>query len=151
MAQILTSEEFDLSDPEQYHDWTDITLRYGDEDRMGHINNASYVTFFEASRVPILDSFLDGDHIDFVMARMTTDYLRETSFPGVVRVGGRGLRFGTKSFTSGYGLFRDGLCLATAVSVNVFFDTKTRGSASPTPAQKSRVEEFMRTGMKPQR
>ena len=38
---------------------------------------------------------------------------------------------GNKSLRSGYGVFLDGVCLATCECVNVFFDSRTRTSRVP--------------------
>ncbi len=122
--------------------WTEITLRYSDQDPMGHVNNAAYLVYLEASRVMFLRQFLDlGDEsVDTVLARVTVDFLRETSFPGILQVGACLLSLGTKSVTSGYGVFRDGECLATSEAVNVFFDMASRSSTLPAPAVRAALE-----------
>jgi hypothetical protein len=32
---------FNLIDPQTYRHWNTVTIRYADEDRMGHVNNAA--------------------------------------------------------------------------------------------------------------
>ncbi|MEM7404515.1 MAG: thioesterase family protein [Pseudomonadota bacterium] len=130
-------------DPADYGHWTEITLRYGDEDRMGHINNAAYVTYFEASRVNLIDPFVDGERIDFVLARLTVDYLMETRFPGTVRVGARVEQLGNRSITTHYALFKDAQCLATCICINVFFDVVNRVSTAPEGWAREAIEAFM--------
>lgn len=125
----------ELASRDRYKHWTPVTIRYCDQDAMGHVNNATYAEWFEASRVMLInDLFKDQTRLSTVLARMTIDYLNETHFPGTVEVGGRMSRVGNKSFESSYGVFRDGVCLATAVCVNVFFDLQTRRSAEPPEA-----------------
>src|SRR5215831_6094977 len=34
-----------------YPHWTTVTLRYSDQDSMGHVNNVSYAAYVEAGRV----------------------------------------------------------------------------------------------------
>ena len=53
--------------------------------------------------------------IDFILASVKIDYLKEMHYPGTVEVGTR--------------MFRDGAAVATAVSVNIFLDTETRQTA----------------------
>ncbi len=132
----------DLADPGTYRHWTDVTLRYSDQDPMGHVNNAAYLVYLEASRVMFLRQFLDlgGESVDTVLARITVDFLRETSFPGTLRIGARLLSLGRKSVTTGYGVFRDAQCLATSEAVNVFFDVATRSSTLPAPAVRAALE-----------
>jgi acyl-CoA thioester hydrolase len=134
-----------MTNPDRYHHWTEVTLRFGDEDRMGHVNNAAYIEYFEASRVPFLEQFVDTGRIDFVLANISVDYLKETRFPGVVRVGACINKMGNKSVTTHYAIFRDETCLATATCVNVFFDTLTRTSSAPTHSTRARIEAHLQT------
>lgn len=126
---------FDLRDRSIYRHWHRVSIRFSDEDRMGHVNNAVYSVWFEACRVEYLYRFFDpSDALDTVLARMTVDFLQETHYPGEVEVGALMTAIGTKSITSGYGVFRDGECLATAIAINVFFDARTRSSRAPPDA-----------------
>lgn len=137
----------DLSTAETYRNWTTITIRYADEDRMGHVNNAAYASWVEVARVTLIQPFLEAgpDWLDTVLVSVKIDYLSETRFPGEVRVGSRLLHIGNRSFRSGYGVFRDETCLATAESVNVYFDMRTRRSALP-PDPVRRVMEAALVG-----
>ncbi len=121
----------DLSDIESYHSFEPVTLRYSDEDSMGHINNVAYAAFFESGRLGLFTHLLAGlgnQRFNFVLAHLGIDYLQEMRFPGTVQVGGRLLKVGTKSITTGYGVFLNGTCHATSLAVNVFFDPETRQS-----------------------
>ena len=123
-----------LTDPSSFPHWTTVTIRFSDEDRMGHVNNSAYSVWFEASRVAYLETLYRPDRtLDTVLARITIDYLTETHWPGTVEVGARLLSMGNKSLRSGYAVFRDGVCLATCECVNVFFDSRTRTSTLPPP------------------
>jgi acyl-CoA thioester hydrolase len=68
----------------------------------------------------------DNPGIDYVLARVVIDYVKETHYPGTVDVGGRVTKVGTKSITSGYGVFVGDQCVATSESVNVFFSLRER-------------------------
>lgn len=108
-----------------------VTLRYSDQDSMGHINNVAYAAYFEAGRIGFFTGLLAdlGDQrLNFVLANLNIDYLREMHFPGDLKVGGRLLHVGTKSIKTGYGAFLNGECHATSTSVNVYFDPETRRS-----------------------
>ena len=133
--RALDLSTLDLSNRAIYRHFVTVTIRYGDEDRMGHVNNAVYLSWLEACRVDYLYSlFQEDETLDIVLARITVDYLRETRYPGEVSVGGVLTRVGNRSVTSGYGVFRGEQCLATCEAVNVFFDPRARSSASPPPA-----------------
>lgn len=119
----------DLTDRASYAYFVPVGTRYSDQDELGHINNCSYAAYVEAARVPFLGGLLDAAKhpgIDFILARVVIDYLSEAHYPGVMEVGARILRLGTKSMTTGYGLFKNGECKATAESVNVYFRPETR-------------------------
>ena len=123
--------DIDLTDRNNFAYFTNVTTRYSDQDELGHINNCSYVAYVEAGRVQFLGGLLDPDRhpgIDFILARVTVNYLRESHYPGIMEVGSRILKLGSKSMTTGYGLFKDGHCVATAGSVNIYFEVKSRNT-----------------------
>jgi acyl-CoA thioester hydrolase len=125
---------FDLTRRDTFRDFTPVTIRFSDQDSMGHVNNVSFGAYIEAARTMLIQGLLDQfDHpgLDFILARVVIDYRRELHYPGTVEVGGRLIRLGSKSLTSGFGVFRDDECVATAESVNVFFDMNTHSSVVP--------------------
>lgn len=131
----------DLTSADSFKRWTQVTLRFSDQDSLGHINNVAYAAYVEQARVALIDALLrqrgKGAGIDYILANVHIDYRREMHFPGVVDIGARLLRVGTKSITSGYGLFKDSANVATATSVNVFFDPESgRSMAIPEALRK---------------
>ncbi len=121
-------ESPDLTDAGTFRRWTLVSLRFSDQDSLGHINNVAYAAYVEQARVAFIDTFLRdrGDSgIDYILASVNIDYRREMHFPGTVDIGTRLVRIGNKSITTGYGLFKDGENVATAGSVNVFFDPES--------------------------
>ena len=122
--------DIDLTDHDNFAYFTSVTTRYSDQDELGHINNCSYVAYVEAGRVQFLGGLLNPDRhlgIDFILARVTVNYLRESHYPGIVEIGSRVLKLGSKSMTTGYGLFKNGHCVATAESVNIYFEVESSG------------------------
>ena len=123
--------EINLTDRKNFAYFTNVTTRYSDQDELGHINNCSYVAYVEAGRVQFLSGLLNPDRhpgIDFILARVTINYLRESHYPGIMEVGSRILKLGAKSLTTGYGMFKDNDCVATAESVTVFFEVASRST-----------------------
>ena len=133
----------DLTDARSYRHWSTVTIRFADEDRMGHVNNSAYGIWIEVARVSLIAPYVSAvpDWFDTVLASVTFNYLKETHFPGEVRVGAKLLRIGNSSFRSGYGVFRDNACLATAECVNVFFDTRSRTSTAPSDTVRSLMKQ----------
>ncbi len=118
----------DLTDAGTFRHWTRVSLRFSDEDSMGHINNVAYAAYVEQARVAFVDALLKSGGnggIDYILVNVNINFRREMHFPGTVDIGARLIRIGNKSITTSYGLFKDSENVATAGSVNVFFDTKS--------------------------
>ena len=130
----MSEQGFDLTRRDTFRGFTPVTIRFSDQDSMGHVNNVSFGAYIEAARTMLIQGLLDQfDHpgLDFILARVVIDYRRELHYPGTVEVGARLIRLGSKSLTSGYGVFRGDECVATSESVNVFYDMGTRSSVVP--------------------
>ncbi len=134
-----------------YKIWTSHTIRYNDQDPLGHVNNAVYSTFFEAGRTafikPMLDDIADETTtLDFVLARITIDFITELGYPGSVDIGTRLQRLGNKSMTISNGVFKSGTdeCVATCDAILVFFDLKDRASVVPPTRLRAMLEASMR-------
>ena len=130
-----------------YGAWLSIPVRFGDQDVMGHVNNAMIATYFEHARcsliIPEILPATRGE-LNVVLARIIIDYVREIRFPGVVEMGARLTRIGTKSFTIASGAFVGQSCCATAEATLVFFDTRTRTATSPTGEVRARLEALLK-------
>lgn len=124
--------------------FTPVTIRFGDTDKLGHVNNVSIASYVEAGRCDLYYRLMQEAgteaHIDFVLARVAVDFRRELFYPGTVEVGSCFLKLGNRSITTGYGVFLGDTCVATAESVNVFFDTLTRKSVAPPAALRALIE-----------
>lgn len=127
--------------PNDFRHFSRVTIRFSDQDSLGHVNNAVYVTWLEAGRVEFIEQFLPpGGPVDMVLVHMELDFLRETRFPGEVLIGGRLTRIGNTSIDSEWAVFRDDTCLARASCVNVFFDVARRRATRPPAAARAWLE-----------
>jgi len=151
---MTETDAIDLSNAASFAFWTPVTVRYCDQDDLGHINNCSYPEFIEVGRVAFLGGLLEPEQhpgIDFILARIAINFLNEGHFPGVMQIGSRILKLGNKSMTTGFGVFLDGECKATAECVNIYFRTDTRetipipsdirGQLEADPMQTARAQE----------
>ena len=80
-----------------------ITLRYSDNDANGHINNATYYSFFDTSVDSYLlatryRSILSGPYQTLVVASACR-YFRQVSSPGTIQVGVRVAHLGNSTIT----------------------------------------------------
>ena len=132
----MPEDSYILHQFSSYRHLEPLSTRYSDQDSMGHINNVAYAAYMEAGRLAYLLNFMppsqDGG-VNYVLANLNIDYLAEMHFPGPVLVGGKTLKLGKSSLTTGYGVFKNGICFATATCVNVHIDRETRKS-KPIPA-----------------
>lgn len=120
----------DLS-PADFPLTTTDKLRYSDTDRQGHVNNAVFATFFETGRVEIISQIEQHAEVtdrEFVLARITIDYLQEVHWPGTVTIGSRISRVGSSSLTVEQVIVVDEAVCARAESVMVQIRTSTRRS-----------------------
>lgn len=124
----------DLRDRSAYGHWTAVPIRYSDQDAMAHVNNVALAQYVEASRTAFIYELVRRGGVvglEFILARMAIDYVAEVHYPGVVDVGARLQRLGTKSLTTAYGLFVGDQCVALSECVNVFYDMSTRKTVAP--------------------
>ncbi len=107
----------------------DITVRYGDLDPQGHVNNARYLTYLEQARIGYIQALglWDGHSffsIGFILATAEITYKAPILLGQKVRVGVRVSRLGNKSMTMVYAI-QDGETgdeLASAETVLVAYD-----------------------------
>jgi acyl-CoA thioester hydrolase len=95
-----------------------IQVRWRDVDALGHVNNATIVTYLETARTELWrERFGGGTAIPFVVARVEVDYRRQIGLDDRVRVGLRvsGLRGARYSFE--YRVEANGELAAEAVTV----------------------------------
>jgi acyl-CoA thioester hydrolase len=142
--EAAMTTDFDLTDPATFAHWTPVTIRYSDQDAMAHINNVAIAQYVEAGRTAYFYELIQRagmEGLEFILANLSINYLQELHYPGVVDVGGRLMRLGTKSMTTGFGIFKEGECYATATSVNVFYDLATRRSTLPPDSVRAQLAE----------
>lgn len=124
------------------------TVRYGDTDRQGHVNNAVFSTYLESGRVALLldpTAPLADPGAAFVIARLTLDFLGEITWPGRIDIGTGVTAVGRSSVVLQQGLFQGGSCVATGESVIVQVDLGTRCSKPLSDAAVRRLGDLIGT------
>ncbi len=123
--------EKQLRNPEIFRHWAQDTVRFSDTDMMGHVNNTAYAAYCETGRVnfnrSLIPGFVGGHGM---VARLAINYLGETRFPNIVRIGTGVAHVGNTSYTLAQGIFIEDHCVATAEGVLVRINRETR---RPTP------------------
>jgi len=85
-------------------------IHWVDMDAYGHVNNARYLTWFEAARIAYMtrvglvtsDMQRIENGVGPIIATANVDYLRPVAFPAELEVGVRVTRIGTTSVTMEY-------------------------------------------------
>ncbi|MCO7738564.1 acyl-CoA thioesterase [Brucella intermedia] len=109
-----------------------MQTRWSDMDIYGHVNNVVYMQYCDAAlnRSLIAAGALDllGSTPIGIVARNSTNYFAEISYPDNVAVGVRVEHIGNTSLLWGFGIFKDGEELAAAKSeyVHVYVNRDTR-------------------------
>jgi acyl-CoA thioester hydrolase len=127
-------------------------IRYGDTDRQGHVNNATFSTFLETGRVEMLYNaqvpLLVGDY-SFVIASLKLNFLNEITWPGQVDIGTGLLKIGSSSITFFQRLFQNDVCVAQAETVIVQIDNLTHKSTPLAPDARQKLSRWLLVNVEP--
>jgi acyl-CoA thioester hydrolase len=110
-------------------------IRFGDLDPQGHVNQATFLTYFESGRVAMFrepDLGIGVPGLTYVLVRFEVDYIKELLWPGNPDIGTGVSEFGRSSFKVSQAIFRDGAVAAMGKATLVCMDKTTR-KATPLP------------------
>jgi acyl-CoA thioester hydrolase len=126
-----------------------ITVRYGDLDPQGHVNNAAFLTYLEHARVNYIrhlelwdgKSFLE---IGFILARIELDYKTPILMTDQVEVGVRTSRLGNKSLDMEYVIreISSEKIYGIAKTVQVAYDYQAGETIPLCPVWRKKLTEF---------
>lgn len=107
-----------------------IDIRFSDIDVMGHVNNATYLTYAEQARIYFFHQLV-GDEWNWskqgiLVARNEMDYLLPIHFNDQVDIHIHCKHIGNKSYSLGYRYTRGEQLCAQGASVLVCFDYEQR-------------------------
>jgi acyl-CoA thioesterase FadM len=110
---------------------TDIPLRFGDIDAMGHVNNAVTMTLFELGRVKFFAEVLGADKVEditFILAEASVKYKIPILLQDRVRLRMHVTDVSRSSFRFRCELFdpRDGRVFTEAETIQVMYDYSAR-------------------------
>ena len=142
MSEAASAAAKGRTDRSAYAFWTRDTVRFSDIDRYRHINNVAVATYCETGRVEFAEKLWPGstagEGAGWVIAELTVAFLAQAHYPGNVEIGTRVERVGRTSCTFGQGLFKDGVCFATAEAVLVWLALADGGRPVPFPTALAR-------------
>lgn len=122
-------------------------VRWGDMDAFNHVNNVSYLRYFESGRIAYFDAldladFFGLDGIGPILAETSCRYKFPLTYPDRVSVGVRSEQLGEDRFTQVYVLVshRHGRVAATGDGIIVTFDYSTNRKAPIPDRVRERIE-----------
>lgn len=133
----MTSQAIDTKSRTAYTRWTTVTLRFGDTDGLGHVNNAVFATLLESGRIPLLHDetgWFAGEGKYWVIANLNIDFRSEIRYPGNVEVGTAVVSFGNSSVKLRQAIFDGDKCCATSHSTIVLIDAETKKGCTIEPS-----------------
>lgn len=84
--------------------WTmPLTVRWGDMDMLGHVNNATYFTYSESARIAFFESVFGPEMSRFdmesgpILAQIGCSFHRQVHYPAQLDIGLRVTRIGNSS------------------------------------------------------
>jgi acyl-CoA thioester hydrolase len=109
---------------------TPIQIRFKDIDKLGHVNNANHLSYFEYARTcyfrDVVGTAIDWVKEGIILAKAVVDYKEPINFEDDIYVKTRCSRIGNKSFDLEYSLVKAGdgqeKTLATGLSILVCYN-----------------------------
>ena len=126
-------------------------VRFADLDPNQHVNNAVYASYFETGRVTLMKDRSYGlmpPGFSWMMVRLDMHFRAELRWPGKIEMGLGVAKFGRTSVSFDQVVFSEGICVASAQSVSVLIDEKTRKPKPLTEAIMAKFQPWLRKGMK---
>lgn len=110
---------------------TEIQVRFGDTDALGHVNNAVFATYAETARIDFFRSVAGmysepGETGGFILARLAVDFRSQVRLGQKVEVTTTLVRLGNTSMTIGQQVLADGVVAADIEAVAVSFDYRAQ-------------------------
>ena len=122
---------------------TTIRVRWGDCDAFGHVNNASYLTYFEEARIDYWKAVVpDVPFTGMAIVHVEVDF-RGQAYPGdVLTIRAAVTDLKRTSFWAAYEVLRGEQVMATGRSAQVFFDYTTQTPASIPDSFRERIASY---------
>lgn len=116
----------------------DLSVRWGDADMFGHVNNAKYFTYVESGRIDYLETLgaVNGARSDaggsVILASIGADFIAQVRYPAQLVVGTRITKIGRSSLGLLNGVFLGEQLVLAARGTMVWFDYASQ-KAAPVP------------------
>jgi len=107
----------------------ELDTRWADMDWIGHVNNATFLTYIESARIKLIEDlgFLE---VPIIMASIKIDYINQLKYPATMQIGQKISRIGNSSFDILTGIFEKTkeTLITLSTTTLVCYDYKTQKS-----------------------
>lgn len=121
---------------------TDVQMRFGDTDALGHINNASFATYAELARLDFL-RVLGGSVRSLILASLYIDFRRQVNLGDRVYVDSSVEKLGTSSMTLRQTIYANDERSADVKSVVVHFDYAAQHARPLSSEMRTALEPYI--------
>ena len=119
------------NDLKQFHFKHEIFTRFRDLDAFKHINNATFLTYFEDARRVFFSRWnINMNDRSLIVASVKIDYLKQLTHPSQLIVGQKISRIGDRSFDILSVLFHKDIQICNAITTVVCYDFLAKKSLS---------------------
>jgi len=138
----------------QFNHNTDIQIRFGDIDMMGHVNNGIQLSYLDIARMnyfmKIYAQSINPKDVSPIVARLEIDYLAPILLMDKVYVETKISKIGNKSLSLCQNIINKttGKILTKTSQVMVCFSAKKQESISVPDILRMRIEEFENVSLK---
>jgi len=107
----------------------ELDVRWADMDCIGHVNNATFLTYVETARIKLIEK-LGFPDVPIIMASIKIDYVSQLKYPSTMEIGQKISRLGNSSFDILTGIYNKGSGELITISTTtlVCYDYKTQKS-----------------------
>jgi acyl-CoA thioester hydrolase len=121
---------------------TDIQMRFGDTDALGHVNNASFAAYAEVARLEFLGRL--GESVrSLILASLYVDYRMQVEWGDTIHVDTWIEKLGNSSMTVLQTIYANNERAADVRSAVVHFDYANGKSRELTSAMRAALEPFV--------
>ncbi len=126
-----------------------LSVRWGDADLFGHINNVQYIRYYESARVAYCEEvlgfkFIVGLNAGWILADIQCSYLKQLHYPATIEVATSIVKVGNSSAEMQAAIYREGTdeLISTSKAVLVWVNFENNCS-TPIPLHlRERIECF---------
>ncbi|MEK6805369.1 MAG: thioesterase family protein [Pseudomonadota bacterium] len=127
-----------------------LTVRWGDMDSMGHVNNVKYFTYDEQVRIDYFAELMRDDprfwkDYGLILAHIEADFVSQVHCPAELEIGFRISKLGRSSFQTEALMTWQGKAAAVTRAILVWFDYRNNQSLPLPEAVKQKIRAAEKT------